>query len=225
MEKEFVGVYSRSDKQRVKTYYFVWSDDNLFSVQKLNAFYEPVEEVKAIDKDSFKSLFAFESKIKKYPKLKAGFEQSPTSEIISTHKVEESLRELFRKALVRMRRKSSSASAHPILDNLVHVEEGISYEHRHMFNEFGIEMRKNKDYPHALAFCKRTLALTQNDDHAHFNAARVLIEMGEYDEAEQHLLTAQFLNPDSRIYKKALQHIALLRIQQAEIASLEDDAI
>ncbi len=217
MEKEFVGVYSRTDKQKVKSYYFVWSADDLFSVQKLNAFFQPAEMIKTIDKESFHALFVHEPSINKYPKGKADFVPEKKKELLSSHKVEESLRELFRKALVRMRRENSLESAMPILDNLTTVEEGITPKHRHMFNDFGIEMRKKKDYPHALAFCKRTLALTNNDDHAHFNVARVLIEMGDYDEAEQHLLTAQFLNPDSRIYKKALEHVAMLRLQKEEM--------
>ncbi len=224
MEKEFIGVYSRTDIRQVKTYYFIFKNDNLVYVQKLNALFQPSEALKMIDEQSFRSLFTPEPQIKKIPKSKMYTGQKKKPEILSSHKVEESLRELFRKALVRMRRGTIEDGALSILENLTTVEEGITKEHKHMFNEFGIEMRKKKSYPHALAFSKRVIAMNSNDDHAHFNVARVLMEMEEFEEAEQHLLTAQFLNPGSKIYAKALQHISVLRLQKELDAPIDDDS-
>ncbi len=213
-ERKFIGVYSRIDKQKVKTFYFIFKSDELIYIQKLNAFFQPTEALKTIDKNTFNNLFTAEPHIKKFPKAKVQYGKSKKAENLASSKVEEALRELFRKAMVRVRRGEMEDGALSILENLTTVEEGITVKHKHMFNDFGIEMRKKKNYPHALAFCKRVIALHNDDDHAHFNVARVLMEMGELDEAEQHLLTAQFLNPTSPIYSKALRHVAVLRMQK-----------
>ncbi len=214
LDKDFLGVYSRRDKAGTKTFYFAWQSQDLFAIQKLNAFFQAIEVRKTIDGASFASMFTHEPNIKKLPKSEDKYTQPKQRKIISAREVEMSLRELFRKATVRIKRSGSEEEATPILNNLLQVEEGITPKHKHMFRDFGAEMRKQKCYNHAKAFSERTLALSHNDDHAHFNLARVLIDMGEYDEAEQHILTAQYLNPDSRIYKRTLHHISVLRMQK-----------
>ncbi len=219
MNKEFIGVYSRKDAVGAKTYYFVWVAGDLYSVQKLNTFFQAIDILKTIDAATFHAMFTPEPSIKKFPTIEAQkvaekvVEKEPLF-VASPEDVEASLRELFRKAMVRIKRSGSVATATPILDNLLEVEEGITTHHRHMFSDFGTEMRKKKSYKYAVGFTQRALILSSNDDHAHFNMARVLIEMGDFDGAEQHVLTAQFINPDSRIYKKTLRYIALLRMQK-----------
>ncbi len=218
MDRDFVGVYSRKDASGEKTYYFAWSTGELYSLQALNPFFQPAAQtLKTIDADTFAAMFVHEPDIQKYPKGEAHRMLTKGKAASSKDAVEDTLRELFRKALVRIKRTGSVQSSLPILKNLLEVQEGITQKHKHMFSEFGIEMRKNKCYAEAMAFAQRTLVLSENDDHAHFNVARVLIDMGDYDEAEQHLLTAQYINPDSRIYKKALQYISLLRLQNDDL--------
>ncbi len=220
MDKEFVGVFSRKDTTGAKTYYFVWAAGELYSIQMLNKQFQAVDMLKTIDMATLTANYVREPHIKKYPKNEAqrllSKGKSPSAE-----EVEGTLRELFRKALVRIKRTDSIESALPILKNLLEVQEGITEKHKHMFNDFGIEMRKRKFYTEAVGFAQRTLFLSRNDDHAHFNVARILIEMGEYDEAEQHILTAQYINPDSRIYKKTLQYISLLRLQKEDLGTFQ----
>ncbi len=214
MDKEFIGVYSRKDKVGTKTYYFVWTVRELYSVQKLNAFFQAMDILKTIDAASFHRMFTPEPSIKKFPSVEAQKVAVREPIISSPEDVEASLRELFRKAMVRIKRSGSVETAAPILDNLLEVEEGITPHHRFMFSDFGSEMRKKKSYKYAVGFSQRAINLSDKDDHAHFNMARVLIDMGDFDGAEQHVLTAQFINPDSRIYKKTLRYIALLRMQK-----------
>ncbi len=217
-KKDFVGVFSRKNSQGVKHYYFVWVQGDIFSVQKLNDFFQPTEMLRHVDSQSFKAYYVHEPSIKKHPRgFTPAAEKKDSVAPVSDENVETYMRDLFKKATSRLNHEETRSSALPILENLLEVEEGITKEHKHMFNDFGIEMRKSKMHNHALAFCKRTISLSKNDDHAHFNAARILIEMGEYDEAEQHVLTAQYLNPDSRIYKKTLEYITLLRVQREEM--------
>ncbi len=217
MDKKFLGVYSRTMSSGSKVYFFVWTKNNLYSVQKLDKAFNPIDLLKTIDAMSFKSLFKHEPGMKQNPSAKRGIlpKEKPAS-LLTPQSVEQSMREQFKKTLRRMRREGLNEAAVLSLKNLVQVEEGIVPEHKHMFSEFGTQLRKSQHLEEALQFCKRTLSLSPTDDHAHFNAARVLMDMGNYDDAEQHLLTAQIINPESNVHGKALKHIAFLRILDDE---------
>ncbi len=217
MDKKFLGVYSRLSPGGVKIYYFAWTKNNLYSVQKLDRGFNPVDLLRTIDGMSFKSMFTHEPDMKQVPSARRGAAPKTTLEdVLNPENIESTMREQFRKAMVRMRRQNAQESAILALKNLAQVEEGIVPEHKHMFADFGTQLRKGKHFEEALAFCKRTLNLSPTDDHAHFNAARVLMDMGNYDDAEQHLLTAQIINPENNVHDKALKHIEYLRVLEAE---------
>ncbi len=216
MDKKFLGVYSRPAHGGSKTFYFVWTKNNLYSVQKLDKAFNPIDLLKTIDSMSFKSMFTYEPGMKHTPGQKSVAPKTKLAEILSPENVENTMRDQFKKAMRRVRREGMDESTLLSLKNLVQVEEGIVPEHKHMFADFGTQLRKGQHLEEALAFCKRTLTLSPTDDHAHFNAARVLMDMGNYNDAEQHLLTAQIINPENNVHDKALKHIAFLRILEEE---------
>ncbi len=219
MDREFLGVYSRTFSKQGKTFYFVWTKNNLYSVQKLDKFFNPIDLLKTIDAVSFKAMFKHEPGMKQIPSANKGVGPKTTlEEVLSPENIENTMRSQFKKTLRKVRRDGLNETNALALKNLVQVEEGIVPEHKHMFSEFGIQLRKGKHLEEALAFCKRTLNLAPTDDHAHFNAARVLMDMGNYDDAEQHLITAQMINPESSIFTKTMNHLSFLRILESEIA-------
>ncbi len=210
MDREYVGVYSRINFNGTKTYFFVWKKHDMFSVQKLDRAFSPIDILKTIDRKSFEKLYTFEPNIKNAPGRKKLAEKKAGG-ALENATVEATLRDHFRVTMLRLRRRDTRDAALTSLKTLAEVEEGIVPAHKHMFSDFGIELRKGNYLEQALAFCQRTLQLSPTDDHAHFNTARVLIEMGKYDEAEQHLLTAQVMDPQNTIYDKTLRHIDALR--------------
>ncbi len=217
MDRKFLGVYSRSTATGYKTFYFVWTKNNLYSVQKLDKAFNPIDLLKTIDAMSFQSMFVHEPDMKQIPSAKKGVApKTKIEDILTPENVENTMRDQFKKTMRRLRKDGISESTLLSLRNLVQVEEGIVPEHKHMFADFGTQLRKGQHLEEALAFCKRTLTLSPTDDHAHFNAARVLMDMGNYDDAEQHLLTAQIINPKSSCHSKALKHLAFLRIIEGE---------
>lgn len=117
------------------------------------------------------------------------------------------LRGFFGKALKRIKFPQERTAAINSLKTVAEVEEGIVPEHKFMFADFGVALRKNDLLELALACGKRVLALAPEDDHAHFNIARILFEMSQLEDAEQHLLTAQSMNPAETIYGKMLDYI------------------
>ena len=125
-----------------------------------------------------------------------------------TKQVEISLRESFRKALLRLKRPRERQAAITALEQLASATENISPAHKHMFRDFGAKLRKNAMPDLALCFGKRVLELSPEDDHAHFNLARILCAMGAYDEAAEHVRTAMRLDAREAVYPRMLAHIS-----------------
>lgn len=133
--------------------------------------------------------------------------ESPATAPEQIKKTEDYLRGFFEKALKRSKRTGERTAAIEALKTVAEVEEGIVPAHKHMFADFGTSLRQNALLELALGCCKRVLELAPEDDHAHFNAARVLFDMNDLDGAEQHLLTAQSLDASEPVYAKMLDFI------------------
>ena len=94
-----------------------------------------------------------------------------------------------------------------VFSKLVGIEAAFAEEHKHMFNEFGIKLRKNKMYEQALQFYSRAQKLSELDEHLLYNIGRVLIEIKEYQKARVMLAKAVEVNPD---FEEASKVLALL---------------
>lgn len=133
--------------------------------------------------------------------------EPPQMDAAAIKQTEQYLRDFFTKTLKRVRFSKERSAALTSLKTVIEVEEGIVQEHKFMFADFGVALRKNDLLELALACCKRVLDLSPDDDHAHFNIARVFLEMNHLDDAEQHILSAQSLNPGETVYQKMLDHM------------------
>ena len=58
--------------------------------------------------------------------------------------------------------RGETAKAKDILGRIVGLEAAFAPEHKHLFNEFGISLRKNRMVDQALEYYTRALSLTQN---------------------------------------------------------------
>lgn len=224
-----------------KTLYFVWSEDSgAFKVQLLNAAYQTVGDARVIGPATFKLKYVHEPSIlaapvnTNKPWLTVGTPQMgnpggtgsasvhPTSSSPlptpagegPTVQTERYLRDIFTKNIKRCSTIYDKKAAILSLKNIIAVEEGIVAEHKFMFADFGVALRKSNLLELSLSCCKRVLDLSPSDDHAHFNTARILFEMGEYVQAEHHLHHAQLLNPNEEIYQKMLDYIQLEQRRQ-----------
>ena len=108
--------------------------------------------------------------------------------------LEAALRETFRKTLLRLKRPKERSAALAALEQLAAAKDGIVAEHRHMFRDFGVQLRKHAHPETALHFSHRVVRLAPGDDHALFNMARVLYDLRKFDEAEQLLEKAMKMN-------------------------------
>ena len=210
----FLGVYSSTGKEFIgqrRRLFFVWDNgQGTYDVQRISTDFKPVDLVQTLPERRFKGLYAPEPEIRIDPPEESSTAGPTAKALPGPQEVEDTLREHFRKALLRTKRPRDRDAGLKALQTLAEVEEGIVPAHKHMFAEFGISLRRERQYRLALAFCEKVLILSPDDDHAHFNAARVLLEMGNVEGAEQHVLTAVDMDPSSRIYQRMLRHLRLL---------------
>lgn len=106
-------------------------------------------------------------------------------------------------------RRGDKRKAMRLFEKLTHGD--FQPEHRHMFTDFGINLRKSKLLDAALIQHLKALELSPDDDHVHHNIARVYYEMGDTNNTVRHLKECLNLNPD---LKPAKQFLAFLRKQQ-----------
>jgi tetratricopeptide (TPR) repeat protein len=106
-----------------------------------------------------------------------------------------------------------------IFNRLVNLDATFEPEHKHLFNDFGINLRKNKMYKQSVDYYNRALALSQEDDNLHINVARALLEEQEYTEAVNHLIMALKLNPGNDTALKFLGWMDRRKLIPPDLAS------
>lgn len=85
--------------------------------------------------------------------------------------------------------------ADSVFGRLVQLDGTFETQHKHLFNEFGISLRKAQMYKQAIAYYQRALKLTQEDENLHINIARSLFEEGFFTSCTEHLLKSLNLCP------------------------------
>ena len=89
-------------------------------------------------------------------------------------------------------------------------QKSIRVHHKHMLKDFMTTLRK-QDLPEiALMFATKNVELAPDDDHAHFNLARIFCILERYQDAIAHLHRALDLpneTEDQQIYRKMLHYV------------------
>lgn len=119
---------------------------------------------------------------------------------------EENIRANFGLGLVYLALEKKDKAVY-IFDRLVALEETFEPRHKHLFNEFGINLRKKGLFEEALKYYFRARQLSQNDDHLLLNIARVYYEQQRLPEAEAAAREALSLNPDLAEARRLLARI------------------
>lgn len=91
-----------------------------------------------------------------------------------------------------------TAKAKEVFKKLSEVEAIFEEENKHIFNEFGIELRKANMVDEALANYKKAITISPGDEHLHFNVARLYYDKKEWDNAIEWLKKALEINPHFR---------------------------
>ncbi len=221
-----VGTGTTVRKTVKKTYWMVdETDAGEVEIQPLNSNYVPSGPKRKVTKDEFLEKFAPEPEFyinTVYPKMRemnmavvTGEKHREKGENFSAelefnHALnidEENVRANFGLGLTYLERGDDS-KANDIFQRLVKLEAAFESEHKHLFNEFGINLRKNKMYDQSVEYYQRALGLSTVDENLHYNIARAWFEKQNYAKVKEHLDEAMRLNPAFEEGKKFLDYLA-----------------
>ena len=108
---------------------------------------------------------------------------------------EQNVRALFNLGLIYMEQEDVEKTR-GLMRSLLSIKSTFSGKDQHLFNEFGISLRKHGLFNEAVEYYSRALAYAQEDDHLHYNLARANYERGDWEGCVAALLRSRELNPD-----------------------------
>lgn len=103
--------------------------------------------------------------------------------------------------------RGETERANDVFARLISMDAPFSAEHKHMFNDFGISLRKSKMITQAVEYYTKAIALSPEDEHLRYNLARALFEEKEYAKVREELKHCLQLNPDFAEGKKFVAYL------------------
>ncbi len=212
-----VGTGTTTRKVVSKVFWFVEEiEDGNISMQSINANYIPTGVKRTIDKDTLLQNYFPEPEYytnQVYPKIK---ELDEKVEEADSHRKKgelftaefeygnalqidvDNVKANFGIGLTYLERGDTEKASN-IFDRLVNLEGTYQPEHKHLFNEFGISLRKSKLYNEAVHYYEKALELNEVDENLHLNIARVYFELKQIDKCCASLARVLELSPSHEI--------------------------
>lgn len=129
---------------------------------------------------------------------------------------ERNVRALFGLGLIFADRKELDRTRE-LLGELIDVKSAFAGKNQHLFNEFGIALRKASLFDEAVAYYSRALELVQDDEHLYYNLARSHYERGNWEGCLDALAKSHELNPDLEVAQHLFQLIVGLADDEARL--------
>jgi tetratricopeptide (TPR) repeat protein len=207
-----VGTGTTTRKTVQKTFWYIEQDDNVINCQPLNINYVPSGPKRKITMDELITKFSPEPEFymnSVFPKMQElqrditngdrcrekGENFSAEYEYKRALDIDiENVKANFGIGLTYLERGDKD-KAENIFHRLVQMEATFEVEHKHLFNEFGISLRKNNMIQESREYYEKALTLTKDDENLHLNMARALLEMKDIPGCIEHLQKAMALNP------------------------------
>lgn len=130
---------------------------------------------------------------------------------------EKNLRALFGLGLTYLQ-YNQPEKAKAVFEQMIVLEGFTEPEYKHLFNQFGIELRKKKMIEESRRYYARAIELCQTDENLYFNLARAFHEGGQYVEADNMLEVCLEMNPahdEAQLFRKYLANLAAYEDSQA----------
>ncbi len=126
---------------------------------------------------------------------------------------EENIRATFGLGLTYLERNERD-KGDLVFRRLARLKGAFEEKHKHLFNEFGMKLRKNRMYPQALKHYARAYKLSKDDPHLLYNMARVLYDKGRIQACRRFLNKALDLDPDFEEAKAFLKALKKPRVEE-----------
>ena len=208
-----VGTGTTTRKTVAKTFWFVDQGSNgSLECQPLNTNYVPSGPKRILTMEELISKFAPEPEFymnSVYPKMQnlqntinnadnlreKGESFAAEYEYQNALTVDEdNVRANFGIGLTYLQRGETN-KAEDIFHRLVSLEAAFEPRHKHLFNDFGINLRKNKMFTQAVIYYQRALELSPHDDNLYVNLARAQLETKNIPACVEYLFKALDINP------------------------------
>lgn len=194
-----VGTGTTARKQVSKLLWYVnQCGFDEFGVRKINPQFVPVGDETVIDQETLLAEYTPEVEIhntrvapamcslkktigkgdkhrEKGEPLSAEMEYTKALDVDETN-----VRAIFGLGLVYLERNDKEKSR-DVFAQLVSLEGAFDLKHKHLFNEFGIALRKNELYDESVQYYTRAVELTKEDENLYYNLARAFYEKGDWD--------------------------------------------
>ena len=222
-EMRKVGTGTTTKKTIQKAYWFAdETEEGTIFVQPLNNNYVPSGPKRTVEKDEFLSKFSPEMEFyvqTVFPRIrelnktvaradrhrKRGEHFSAEFEYGNALKVdEENVRANFGLGLTYLDR-GQTEKANDVFNRLVKLEAAFEQEHKHLFNDFGISLRKNKMHQQSIDYYHKALELSDADENLYCNMARAYFDANKYAEAVDNLIKVLHMNPKHEVATKFLE--------------------
>ncbi|MUM76599.1 tetratricopeptide repeat protein [Pseudodesulfovibrio sp. F-1] len=209
-----VGTGTTAKKQRSKLLWYVCQRQaDEFGVRKINPQFVPVGEEKCIGREVLLADYTPEVEIHNThvePAMRAltrtiakadrhregGEPLSAEMEYAKALDVDETnVRAIFGLGLVYLGR-GDRRNSRTVFEQLLAMRAAFSEEHKHLFNEFGIELRKAGLFDEAVQYYSRAVELTDADENLHYNLARAFYEKNDWEHSVEFSARALSLKPD-----------------------------
>jgi tetratricopeptide (TPR) repeat protein len=215
-------------KRKKPQQFFVYAEElegGRVSIQPLNKNYVPSGEVRYLSRDELLNNYIPEPEVymaKVYPAIqqvarslasgemhyKKGQLFSAEYEFKNALRIdEENIRATFGLGLTYLER-GEKEKGDLVFRRIVKLGGAFESRHKHLFNEFGIKLRKNKMLTQAMNYYARAFQFTKDDEHLYYNMGRTLYDKGSYPTALRFAEKAVALNPDFELGK---QLVAILQ--------------
>ncbi len=236
-----VGTGTTTRKTIQKTYWFVDErDEDLLEIQPLNKNYIPSGPKRKITMEDLLAKFAPEPEFyvsTVYPKMQElnrtiqkgerhrekGENFSAELEFDQALTVdEENVKANFGLGLTYLDR-GEAHKANDIFERLVRLEAAFEPEHKHLFNDFGISLRKNKMLDQALDYYRKAETLADSDENLFYNIARAFFDKENPAQSLEYLQKAIKLNPtfrEARLFVKYMVEKTLISGDSPEVQAL-----
>ena len=223
-----VGTGTTARKQETRHLWYVEErDDGSYGVRKLNPQFVPMGDEEEVDRETLLADYTpevelYNSRIKPAmaslertldvadehrelnKPLSAEMEYSKALDVDETN-----VRATFGLGLVYLGRDDLE-KARVIFEELVDMSAAFELKHKHLFNEFGISLRKSGLFKEAVQYYTRALTLNQDDgedENLCYNVARAYYEMGQWAECVEYVSRTLAVNGNHE-YALALCRLA-----------------
>ncbi len=204
---------TRVSQWRNKSLFFVWkTNTGIYYSQPINSAYTPMGDIQELDKNLFTLRYVFENSILAVPLTKFvspqeeeyiqsdDFKEFTSESVDSLYNMratikEDDMRKRFNRAMDKVQ-KHGIMAVKASLSALLSTQKDIVAGHKHMFTDFGIELRKQGQYGLAEKAFQKAYDLNREDPNVLFNLGRLFYETKRNDIALQYLNAAIKIEAD-----------------------------